>query len=139
VSIINTRNVPKPKLPTNAANSQTQPLVYSDPGPGLTYGGGSMSSTRSQVALSGVSNVNVNKNKVWYTNVAGRPVSVCFLFGLPIGRFRQNCLRPRPLPLTPLSPLLPPPLSFQNSLKYPATRARTSLSGPLDFGGSRDS
>ena len=41
-----------------------------------------------------MSNVNVNKNKIWYANAAGRP--------------------------------------------YPASRARTSLQGPLDFGGSRD-
>jgi hypothetical protein len=53
-----------------------------------------MSSTRGQTAMGGVSNVNINKNKVWYANAAGRP--------------------------------------------YPAARARTSLSGPLDFGGARD-
>jgi hypothetical protein len=47
--------------------------------------------------MGGVSNVNVNKNKVWYANSGGAGGRV-----------------------------------------YPATRARTSLSGPLDFGGSRD-
>ena len=53
-----------------------------------------MSSTRAQTALGGVSNVNTNKNRIWYANSAGRP--------------------------------------------YPATRGRTSLAGPLDFGGTRD-
>jgi hypothetical protein len=31
-----------------------------------------MSSVRAQTALGGVSNVNVNKNKIWYSNAAGR-------------------------------------------------------------------
>jgi hypothetical protein len=56
-----------------------------------------MASSRSQTALGGVSNVNVNKNKIWYANTAGGGGRV-----------------------------------------YPAARARTSLTGPLDFGGTRD-
>lgn len=71
--VINTRNIPKPKPSTSNANARTQDLVYSNPGGDLTYGGGSMSSVRAQTAMGGVSNVNINKNKVWYSNVAGRP------------------------------------------------------------------
>lgn len=71
--VINTRNIPKPKPSTTNANARTQELVYANPGGGLTYGGGAMSSTRGQTAMGGVSNVNINKNKVWYANAAGRP------------------------------------------------------------------
>jgi hypothetical protein len=71
--VINTRNIPKPKPSTTNANARTQDLVYSNPGGDLTYGGGAMSSVRAQTAMGGVSNVNINKNKVWYSNAAGRP------------------------------------------------------------------
>jgi len=92
--VIMTRNIPRPRPSTNAAVSATQNLVYSNPGGALTYGGGAMAGSRSQTSLGGVSNVNINKNKIWFANAAGRV--------------------------------------------YPAARARTTLSGPLDFGGTRD-